>query len=192
MQRVLLAAFALSLASVAMTTGSAEAQNDPLIIEQPHTGSRPMTLDVHIGPMWYGVGLATGVRLGIPLVTNGFISKLNNAVYLSVGADFYYLRYFRGDPTGPDRRGYGPGFGFPIALHWEFYFTEKLSAFGEVGANIFIGPWVFDDNSREGFGAYPGAWFLFAVGGKFHINENFALMVRLGTPYAAVGMSLSF
>lgn len=185
MDRPLLAACALAAASLALDAAAAEAQHQP-IIEQPHTGSRPVTLDVHVGPSWYGVGLATGVRLGIPLVPNGFIGHLNNAVYLTVGADFYYIRY--GDPD--DR--YGPGFGFPVGLHWEFYFTEKLSAFAEVGANVFLGPWVFDSASDARFGNYPGAWILFAVGGKFWINDHFALMARLGTPYAAVGMSLAF
>ena len=186
MRRVLLAACVLTASSLALDASSAEAQNN-LIIEQPHSGSRPVTLDIHVGPSWYGVGLATGVRLGIPLVKNGFISTLNNAVYLTVGADFYYIRYNR----GPDRR-YGPGFGFPVGLHWEFYFTEKLSAFAEIGANIFIGPWTFDENADLGYGHYPGAWILFAVGGKFWVNDHFALMVRLGTPYAAIGMSLAF
>ncbi len=151
-----------------------------------------MTLDIQVGPSWFGVGLATGVRLGIPLLKNGFVPTLNNAVYLSVGADFYFIRYRRCCGVDNDRV-YGPGFGFPVALHWEFYFTEKLSAFAEVGANIFIGPWVFDDAADDlRFGHYPGAWILFAVGGKFWINDNFALQVRLGTPYAAFGISLAF
>ena len=189
MKRILVAAFAFALAGSALEASTAEAQN---IIEQPHTGSRPVTLDVHVGPSWHGLGLASGVRLGIPLVKNGFIPHLNNAVYLSVGADFYFIRYWRANGMGQDERVYGPGFGFPVALHWEFYFTPKLSAFGEIGANVFIGPWVFDDRSRSGFGGYPGAWFLLAVGGKFHVSENFALVARLGTPYASFGLSFSF
>ena len=190
MKRALVVACALVASSLAMEASTAEAQNE-LIIEQPHTGSRPVTLDIQIGPMWYGWGLATGARLGIPLVKNGFIGKLNNAVYLSVGADFYFIRYYRNRRMGNDRV-YGPGFGFPVALHWEFYFTEKLSAFGEIGANIFIPPWVFDDDADYGWGHYPAAWFLFAVGGKFHINDHFALVARLGTPYTSFGISLSF
>jgi len=186
MKRVLVAVCVLTAASLAFDASTAEAQND-LIIEQPHSGSRPVTLDIHVGPSWYGVGLATGVRLGIPLVKNGFIPNLNNAVYLTVGADFYYIRY-GADPDDV----YGPGFGFPVGLHWEFYFTEKLSAFAEIGANIFIGPWVFDNDADLRFGNYPGAWLMFAVGGKYWVNDNFALMVRLGTPYAAFGISLAF
>jgi hypothetical protein len=191
MNRATLAVCVLTVASLAFEASAAEAQDDitNIDIERPHTGSRPVTLDVHVGPSWFGVGLATGVRLGIPLVKNGFISTLNNAVYLTVGADFYYVRYYRG---GPDSRRYGPGFGFPVGLHWEFYFNDKLSAFAEVGANIFIGPWVFDGDADVRFGNYPGAWLLFAVGGKYWVTDNFALMVRLGTPYAAVGMSLAF
>ncbi|MBO6934712.1 MAG: hypothetical protein JJ863_07050 [Deltaproteobacteria bacterium] len=188
MKRAILSACVV-FAAIAADGSEASAQEDisRITIETPHNGSRPVTLDIHVGPAWYGVGLATGVRLGIPLVRNGFISTLNNAVYLTVGADFYYIRYNPG--TGNE---YGPGFGFPVGLHWEFYFNEKLSAFAEVGANVFLGPWVFDGDADNDFANYPGAWILFAVGGKFWINDHFALMARLGTPYAAIGMSLAF
>ncbi len=190
MKRVLLAA-CVAFATFTANGGEVAAQDDitNITIERPHTGSRPVTLDVHVGASWHGLGLATGVRLGIPLVKNGFISTLNNAVYLTVGADFYYIRY---NPGGGRGNRYGPGFGFPVGLHWEFYFNEKLSAFAEVGANVFLGPWLFDGDANNRFGHYPGAWIMFAVGGKFWINDHFALMARLGTPYAAVGMSLAF
>ena len=189
MLRLGLAALALILAASSLQPMTAEAQ-DPAIIEQPFTGKRPYTLDVHGGVSWWGVGLGTGVRFGIPIIANGFIGKLNNSVYLSLGADFYFIRYTH---RGPDfDRRYGPGFGFPLALHWEFYFTEKLSAFAELGVNIFVGPWVFRDDAIEGFGHYPAAFILFQAGGKFQFSESVALVVRLGIPYASVGLSFSF
>ncbi|HBQ11511.1 MAG TPA: hypothetical protein DEF51_10195, partial [Myxococcales bacterium] len=78
LNRALLLALSLGLASASVT---AEAQSS-VDIRRPHTGSRPFQLDVHGGFSWWGVGFASGVRFGIPLVNNGFVDSINNAVYL--------------------------------------------------------------------------------------------------------------
>lgn len=160
-------------------------------IGTPHRGSRPFQLGVHGGFALWGFGVATGVRFGIPLMDNGFVDSINNAVYLNFGADFYFIEHncAERDRLGRDC-GYGPGFGFPITLHWEFYFNENWSAFAEIGANIFFHPsWL--DGGR--FGWYqPGAWFVWTIGGSFHISENFSLTLRVGSPYIAFGLTFQF
>lgn len=166
--------------------GVAEAQRGRVDINTPHTGGRPFQLDIHGGFTWWGIGAATGVRFGIPIVDNGFVSSINNAVYINFGIDFYWVRWRCGNP-GCSYWDYGAGLGLPVALHWEFYFNENWSAFVELGVNIFFHPW-FWDNGR--FDAYDGGyWFLGAVGGSFHINEWFLLTLRVGTPYIAFGIT---
>src|SRR5690606_24283643 len=104
------------------------AQSRSVDIRTPHRGQRPFQLDIHGGLTWWGWGAATGARFGIPILNNGFVPSINNAVYINFGVDFYWTRRYH------DSRGwhYGAGVGFPVALHWEFYFNENWSAFVEL------------------------------------------------------------
>jgi hypothetical protein len=162
----------------------AEAQS-AVDINTPFTGQRPFQLDVHAGFTWYGVGLATGARFGIPILNNGFIPTLNNSVYINFGFDFYYVRC-----GCRDDNYYGFGFGIPVALHWEFYFNENWSAFAEVGFQIFFHPRYIDGQPYDPYDA--GYWFLVAVGGSFHVTDFFLITVRLGNPYVAGGITFQF
>lgn len=153
-------------------------------VDRPHHGARPLVLDVHAGALYFGPALAAGFRVNIPLVSNGFLPNLNNAIYLSVGADLYWGRYV---DQGVKERGVG--FGVPVAFHWEFYFTETLSAFAEVGLNIYFPPaWVGGGDLVDD----AAGWFLAQVGGRWMFAEHAGLVVRLGTPYTVVGLALSF
>jgi len=173
------------LAPGAMAPNNADAQD----INTPHTGSRPFQLDLHAGFTWHGVGAASGVRFGIPLMENGFIGTLNNAVYLNFGADFYWVQWRdRGRGNGWD---YNWGMGFPVTLHWEFYFSESWSAFAEIGAQFYVHPEWLHGNGRFEVRQW-GQWFIAAVGGSWHITPNFALTVRVGNPYVAAGLTFQF
>jgi hypothetical protein len=157
-------------------------------INRPHTGDRPLQLDLHAGFAWYGRGLATGVRFGIPIVENGFVPPINNAVYINFGLDLYFIRYRCGPCRGNEYRN-GTGIGLPVTMHWEFYFTEHWSAFGEVGLNPFIHPRYFDEDDWYFDGRH---WFIVAVGGRYAFNENIAITLRIGSPYAAFGVTFFF
>ncbi len=163
------------------------AQSRSVDIRTPHRGQRPFQLDIHGGLTWWGWGAATGARFGIPILNNGFVPSINNAVYINFGVDFYWTRRYH------DSRGwhYGAGVGFPVALHWEFYFNENWSAFVELGVNVFLHPrFVHGDAPWD---IYEGGyWFLGQVGGRFHINEWFALTLRVGTPYTSFGITFLF
>lgn len=187
MRHALVLALALGVLAPAAV---AEAQSSSVAIDRPHQGSRPFQLDVHGGFTWWGVGAATGVRFGIPLVDNGFVSEINNAVYLNFGFDFYWVRWRFVSSMGNHYWEYNYGFGFPVALHWEFYFNENWSAFAEIGGQLFIHPaWIETGNFdwRE-----PGAWFIWTVGGSFHISDFFLLTLRIGSPYIAFGVTFQF
>jgi hypothetical protein len=183
MRRIVLASLVFGLCFSAVPQG-ADAQ-ERVRINRPFTGTRPLELDLHGGIAWWGFGVATGARFGIPILHNGFVSSINNAVYINFGADLYWIGYRR---EGNDIRGFG--LGFPIALHWSFYFHERWSVYAEIGANIFLfHPRYFDDDE---FFIDPAQWFILAVGGMFHINDVLAVNLRLGSPYASIGLTLMF
>ena len=154
-------------------------------LDRPWSGSRPITLQAHAGLIWYGPGLAAGLRVGLPLMKNGFVPSINNAIYLHLGADFYYARYL---DANLDAHG-GAGIGIPIALHWEFYFDARWSAYAELGVSIYIPPSFVAGGD---FVDRLGGWIIGAVGGKWHASDRFALMLTLGTPYTVFGAVLSF
>lgn len=176
----------VTLATVALPT-VAHAEHE---IRTPYTGTRPFQLDIHGGILWYGYGLATGLRFGIPVMHNGFIDSIDNAVYVNFGADFYYVD----DVYWADgNHHYGFAFGIPVTLHWEFYFSDMWSAFGELGFQVYFPPSLWDGNPRGG-GYYvdAGAWIIGAVGGTLHFNEAIGLTLRIGNPYISLGLTFAF
>jgi hypothetical protein len=164
----------------------AEAQS---YIQRPFRGERPFQLDVHGGFAWHGFGFAGGVRFNVPLIHNGFISSINNSFYLSFGADAYFVCYRR---CGHNDNRYGPGLGFPITVHWEFYFSEVFSLFAEVGANVYFHPGFFDDGDGRFFDGNGGAWFIGAIGGRIAFSRSFGLVFRIGNPYSSFGITFGF
>lgn len=174
--------------ALALATQAAPAHADHRI-DQPFTGSRPFQLDVHGGLMWYGFGFAGGVRFGIPIVQNGFIPSLDNAVYLNFGGDFYFVddRRCYAAPGNPcSSREYRFAMGFPVTLHWEFYFNDTWSAFAELGVNVYLPPSLF----YRGYVDYyddAGAWVIVAVGGSLHLGDAVSLTLRVGNPYISFG-----
>ena len=180
-----LAAALCGAAWAAQAAAPSAAHAQRVDINTPHQGGRPLQLDLHGGFTWWGVGAATGVRIGIPLMPNGFIDSINNAVYLNFGADFYWMRWRRCG-GGRDCWDYSAGLGLPVTLHWEFYFNDQWSAFVELGFQVFIHPRFWNDNAFDVVGEH---WFVGQIGGSFHVNEWFLLTLRVGTPYVAFGVT---
>ncbi len=184
-------AMAVALAAT-LATASARADHH---IDRPFTGTRPFQLEFHGGVAWYGFGFVGGARFGVPVMHNGFIPSLDNAVYLNFGGDFYFVddRRCYWDAAGNRcyDRNYRFAMGFPVTLHWEFYFNDTWSAFGEIGLQIYLPPSLFYRGYVDYYGDEPGAWFVGAVGGSLHLGEVFSLTLRVGNPYISFGMTLN-
>lgn len=180
------AAFALTVVVISGILFLSSAASADLYVQRPYQGRRPLELDLHAGFVWHGHGLATGARFGIPILHNGFIPTLNNAVYINFGADFYFIEAPRIRRHPAEFR---PGLGFPVAMCWEFYFSDRWSAFGELGVNVMLDPWLL---AGEGIHAHPAHWILVAVGGRMRFNDSVALVLRLGLPYAVFGVTFMF
>lgn len=183
---------------VAITLGIAALATPPAAradhrIDQPFTGTRPLQLEFHGGLAWYGWGFAGGARFGIPILHNGFIPSLNNAVYINFGADLYFVDdrgCYRGRGSDfCDAYAYRFAMGFPVALHWEFYFSDMWSAFAELGFQVYLPPSLFHRGNVD-YRDHAGAWVIAAVGGSLHLGDVVSLTLRVGNPYISFGVTL--
>jgi hypothetical protein len=142
--------------------------------------------------LYHDNGLGVGGRFTIPIVDNGFVKSINNNVGITFGLDWlrYGGCYYRF--KGVD---YGCGasfFLFPVAMQWNFWFTEHWSAFAEPGLYIYHG--VFDDGYCNGLGGcgYPTRTSVepaFYIGGRYHFNDTVSLTFRIGWPTLSFGVS---
>lgn len=171
--RLIAAGAALALSAPAFATD----------ISEPFSGDRAMALEFHAGFTGYGSGLVGGGRFGIPIVDNGFIGPINNSVYINFGADFYLLSRVAGFRSN---RG-GIAIGLPVALQWNFYFSDDWSAYAEAGLNFYIDSYFLEGNDLR----FGGSWLITAVGGRYHLNESMALIGRVGSPYLSFGIEIS-
>lgn len=148
-----------------------------------------------------------GVRFSIPVMSPGFIKKINNSVAITFGTDIVwhegYKTYYR-NWCGGNRAcwdyyaGYNYGFWsvhLPVAMQWNFFLTDKWSVFAEPGLTVrhaFYRDYQCDPRfpdcnyTRSRWDAF----FTFYAGGRFHFSEKVALTMRIGHPIeASVGVS---
>jgi hypothetical protein len=137
-----------------------------------------------------GTGFGPGVRFSIPVMSPGFVKTINDSIAISFGIDLihydgYDYYYFCGRFNQFCPYYYGSFWSayFPVTMQWNFWLTDRWSAFGEAGfafrhsfyTDAYCAPNVYCP-SHDDF--YPA---LFA-GGRFAVSENLALTMRLGYP----------
>lgn len=154
----------------------------------PH--SRPVDLSVLVGtPGALLVGFGGGVRVSFPLIHDGFIGSINNAVRLETGAEFYHWAF--------------GGFSYetiaiPLQLRWDFFLTEQWTVFAALGVAVNVyyfedGAGFFDapDNTDLwGFGS--GALITSAAGFGALLNLSEALSLRLDASLNLLAIGLTF
>jgi len=146
------------------------ARAEQVIIRMP--GEHPrysFEAEPHLLLGWREVGDGPGVgfRGTIPIVHNGFVSRINNSVGIGFGFDM--------DPV---RRA--NHFSVPVVMQWNFWLSTHWSVFGEPGAAILFG---------EGRAGAKPVLPIIHVGGRLHFTEACALTLRVGYPDLAVGVS---
>lgn len=122
---------------------------------------------VGFGPFGRDFLPGVGFRGTVILVQQGFIPNINNSVGIGFGADFFV-----------PRRG-AVAIVLPVVMQWNFWLSTHWAVFGEPGVAVGVG-------NRDFIAP------IFAVGGRYHFNERVALTMRLGYPYASVGVSFYF
>jgi hypothetical protein len=112
-----------------------------------------------------------GFRASIELADPAFIPKINNTVAITFGVDI----------TNFNCRGCRNDFYIwsPIGVQWNFFITDKFSAFADVGFML-RGIDFYDDVYADFYGM---------VGGRWHFTDKVAFTFRLGVPFVNVGVS---
>ena len=140
--------------------------------------SRPMMLSIH-GTLPYGhfgfggFPIGGGASFYIPLVKNGFISKLNDEFGLDFGVDVVaYLGYT-----------YPLSIYIPVGVQWKFHILEKLEVYAKLAflARLWFGnpiPFWPDVNG--------------AVGLHYMFSKGFGLKLEVGYPGVRFGVVLAF
>ena len=168
------------------------------MIKDPHPPKYGLEIEPHLSANFHAAndwgynGIGVGARFSIPLAGPAFISKINDSVAISFGGDLFrsYANIKRGDGATVT---YWSLF-LPVALQWNFWLTDKWSAFAEPGVVV---RWAFGgctpaDGCKNpawlgGAPAFPGL----AVGARYHFSGGTpALTFRVGFPTGlAVGVS---
>jgi hypothetical protein len=194
------------IVAVGLVSRSASAED--MIIKRP--GDHP-TYSVEVEPHLAAAvflpragsnGIGIGGRFTIPIVKNGFISTINNSVGIGFGVDWIHFngcyRYWGNPWSCPDFNA----FWFPVVMQWNFFLSTHWSVFGEPGLALSYNSWgacdnfYIDDRGRRidyNCGAAPSRFgldpFILFVGGRYHFSETVALTMRIGWPYASIGVS---
>ncbi len=165
------------------------AQHDGVRIGTPFTGERRAELNLHAGFSPRGLGPAGGLRFAIPIIDNGFVRSINNAIYITFGADLFFEQCVGG--CGKTANDYGVAFAVPVTGRWQFNFTPRWSAYGEVGPNLYVHTGWLGKGVFPGFGHVSDAWLAVAAGGKWHFSRTSSLTLAVGEPYTHVGIDIS-
>ncbi len=202
--RALLAALLLTIP----VTASAKT-----IIKDPNPPKYSVEIEPKLNLSYFGLfsyggnGWGPGVRFSIPLMSPGFVKKINNSAAITFGADFlkyegYNYHYWckPKDCPGYYNGSYDPSFWsvhLPVALQWNFFITDHFSVFGEPGLTLRHNFYRTDPYACDPRFNYCGSartndfFFTFFVGGRWHFSDNLALTLRLGHPVdASVGLSI--
>ncbi len=139
-------------------------------------------------------GVGVGGRFSIPVLRNGFIPSINNNVAVGFGVDWAH----RDGCFGYADCRSADAFWFPGVMQWNFFLSEHWSTFVEPG--LAVGYTTYSDvcAMRDVVGniVYTGCGTssayldpAFFVGGRYRATDRFALTMRVGYPYLAIGGS---
>jgi hypothetical protein len=163
----------LVFAAALLVAGSASAQS---IIKNPGDHVSSVELEPHLTLRTaFFDGIGGGFRATVPIVSNGFVSTINDSVGIGFGLDYIDLR----PCNGCSHVGYWV---VPVVMQWNFYLTKSWSVFGEPGVAINLNRPTRCDHCEK-------ADLMLQVGARWHFGQYTALTMRLGWPYASIGVS---
>jgi hypothetical protein len=153
-------------------------------------------------PWWDDDGIGVGLRASLPVVQNGPITTIDNSLAIGFGLDW---AHFDDACWGPGPRPRAPfdddcsaeDFWIPVVVQWNFFFSELISAFPELGLGIQHTRWEGDwcgggrDLYRCGDGdsSDTDAELVLWLGVRFHLADALAITLRLGIPSLLLGVS---
>jgi hypothetical protein len=146
----------------------------------------------------YGTGAGVGFRGSVVLLPDGFIRRVNDSVALGFGLDIgHYTASWSVDgyrdeclrfETGPngtrictETTSNGGSYNYvfvPVVMQWNFWLTERFSAFAEPGIDIY-------HLGGHGYAISPAGY----IGGRVRLADRITLTGRVGYPTLAIGVS---
>jgi hypothetical protein len=149
-------------------------------------------------PFWGDDGIGLGLRASFPVIQDGPVRTINNSFAIGVGFDWAHF-----DDSCGNFDCDANDFWVPVVVQWNFFFSDLISAFPEVGLAVEYSRWDGDwdgvcfnrGNARfcandydDGDGDIDIELVLW-LGVRFHLARSFALTLRLGTPSILLGAS---
>jgi hypothetical protein len=189
---------------VLLPVGAGQAREASVVYDSRAPISYVAEIEPHLvfgsGPPGRGVGSGggVGVRASVVVAPEGFIRGVNDSVALGFGLDFGHFagRYalngyrdqclrFEPGPAGTavctDVTSNGGTYNYvfvPVVMQWNFWLTERFSAFGEPGLSFY-------HLGNHGFSASPALY----IGGRLRLADRITLTARIGYPTLAFGVS---
>jgi hypothetical protein len=137
---------------------------------EPHVTFTAFEGGLFGGKRGYGAQAGLGFRATAELADPAFVKTINNTVGLSFGVDITNCDWCRRDDFA---------MAFPVAMQWNFWFTDNWSAFGEPGLVL----------RTSGFFRESDLDLALAVGGRYKFNDDIGLTLRIGYPFVSFGVS---
>ncbi|MES1206755.1 MAG: hypothetical protein ABUS79_12535 [Pseudomonadota bacterium] len=198
------AVWAACAAALLLAAGVARARDGFIVRDRRAPFDYTAEIEPHLvfgsGPPGNGTGSGVGVgaRASLVVAPDGFIRDVNDSVAIGFGLDYghYAARYaingyrdrclrFEPGPAGTmvctDVTSNGGSYNYlfiPVVMQWNFWLTEKFSAFGEPGLSLYY-------LGNDGFGVAPALY----VGGRLRITDVMTLTARIGYPTVSFGVS---
>ena len=146
----------------------------------------------------YGTGAGVGVRGSAVSLPDGFIHRVNDSVAVGFGLEIGHYTaswsvdgyrdqctHFESGPNSTrictDTTSNGGSYNYifiPLVLQWNFWLTERFSAFGEPGVDVYY-------VGGHGFSVGPAGY----IGGRVRLADRITLTGRVGYPTVAIGLS---
>lgn len=167
-------------------------QDHPDIELQPH-----LVLQWSDEPGWDDDGIGVGMHAGIPIISRGPVTTINNSLAIGFGLDWAHFD----DSCGPwglnvNDDCSAEDFWLPVYLQWNFYFSDLISAFPELGLAMEYETWdgvvCGPGNNRywcDSDGSDIDVELVLWLGVRFHLASSFAITLKLGTPALLLGVS---
>ncbi len=181
---VLVAALSMSSIAFAQEEGTADTGGGGIrapgaLLDASEKTERSMILSIHGYLPYHAFGfgyfpIGGGASFYIPLVKNGFISKLNDEFGIDFGVDAIA------------RIGsvYPFSLHIPVGVQWKFHILSNLEVYAKLGlqADLWFGY----------TGAYLPVWPVGMVGAHYFFSKGFGLKLEAGSTGVRFGVALAF
>jgi outer membrane protein with beta-barrel domain len=184
MRRTLAVAAVLALPALA---GAQEEPETVSMIRDTGVHRRPLDFSVLGGAPGFGLaGFGGGIRVGIPILSDGFLPRLNDGVFFETGAELLHWTLLAGDYNSIT---------VPLHMRWNFYLARDWTVFATAGFEFsyYLEHRFFEAPSGVAwFNVAQGGVLTFGVGGGVLYNFSESVSLRLDATLSLLAIGLTF